>query len=157
MGTYSTVLRNHSLYNVLQRMVFGFLEVVASVDRVEPSIQEELCPLSVTDYKTTRCQSVFVLRDDKVYPVALQVAECLDDAFWRNDGGIGEHVGLKLGGRKDRGVKGNVHVHYQGGMVKIPHKHRGGIECHGMAHCRHARPGGWRVADRVLIVGWEEG
>lgn len=138
-------------------MVFCLLEVVGPVDRVEPSIQEELCPFSVADYKTTWCQSVLILRNDKINPIALQIAECLDDAFRRNDGGIGEHVRLEFGRREDCSMDGNVHVHDQGSVVKVPHEHRGRVERHGMADRRHTRPRRWRVANRVLVVGWEEG
>jgi hypothetical protein len=145
------------LHNVLQGMILGLLEVVTPVDGVKPTVQEELCPLSVADDKTTRRQPVLVLRDDEIYSVTLQVAECLDDALWGNDGSVGDHVRLEFGWRKEGSVDGNVHVHDQGSVIEVPHEHGGGVECHGMAHRRHASPGRWRIADRVLGVGREEG
>lgn len=64
-----TIASKYLLHDMLERVVFGLLEVVTSVDGVEPGVQEELCPLSVSDDKTARRQAVLVLGDDKIYSV----------------------------------------------------------------------------------------
>lgn len=107
---------------MLQSMAFGLLKVVTSVNRIEPSIQEELCPLPVPHNKATRRQSIFVLCNDEIYSVAFEVAKGLDDAVWRHDGCVGDHVGFEFGGSEQVGVDGESSVHDEGAGVEVPEK-----------------------------------
>jgi hypothetical protein len=70
------------LHYMLQRMRLGFLEIVTSVDWIEPGIQKVLGPLPIAHNNTRGRQSFLILRRDKVNPVALQVAESLDNTVW---------------------------------------------------------------------------
>jgi hypothetical protein len=109
-----------SLNNVLQRMAFGLLEVITPVYRIEPSIEEELGPLSVPNHETARRQSILVLCDDEIYSVALEVTEGFDDAVGRYNGCVGDHVGFEFRGCEQVGVDGERAVHDERCSVEVP-------------------------------------
>ena len=105
---------------MLQRMTLRLLKVITPIDRIEPSIQEELGPLSVPHNKATRRQSIFVLCNDEIYSVALEVTESFDDAIGRYDGCVGDHVGFEFGGGEQVGVDGESVVHDEGAGIEVP-------------------------------------
>jgi hypothetical protein len=147
----------HSLHDMLQRMTLRFLKIITPVNRIEPTIQEELRPLPVSDNETTRRQSVLILRDDEVYSVALQVAEGFYDAVGRHHGRVCDHEAFEFRGREQRGVEGERGVHDQRCVVEVPNELRGGEEGYGVPDGGDAGPGAGGGAKGVLVVCWEEG
>lgn len=129
------------LYDVFQRMELGLLEVVRPVDGIKPDIEEVLCPLAVPDGKAARRKTVLVLSEDKVYPVALEVAECLDDTVWWDDGRIAKHCRLELRRCEQPGVDWQAWIHDEGGVVDVPEPGRAWVKGHGMAHGGDSGPG----------------
>lgn len=49
------------LHDVLQRMAFSLLEVVAPVKRVEPGVEEELGPVTLADKERALREALGVL------------------------------------------------------------------------------------------------
>lgn len=105
---------------MLQRMTLSLLKVITPINRIKPSIQEELSPLPIPHHKATRRQPIFILCNDEIYSVAFQVAERFDDAVRRHDGGVGNHVGFEFGGCEQVGVDGESGVHDEGCSVEVP-------------------------------------
>lgn len=101
-------------------MALRLLKVITPVNRIEPSIEEELRPLSVSDHKTARRQSILVLCNDEIYSVAFKVAKGFDDAVGWYDGRVCDHVGLELGRREQVGVDGECGVHDERRGVDVP-------------------------------------
>jgi hypothetical protein len=128
------------LHDMLQRMEFGLLEIIAAVDRIEPHVQEVLGPLAIPQYETARCKPVFVLGDNEIDAVALEVRKRLDDAVGRNDGRVGNHEGLELRRGKQRGVDRERGVHDQRRGVQVPEECGAREHRHGMAHGGDAGP-----------------
>lgn len=126
---------------MLQRVELCFLEIVRPVDRVEPHIEEVLCPLAISDGEAAGRKAVFVLCKYKVYPVALEVAECLNNAVRGDYRRIREHCSLKLRGSEERRMDRKRGIHDERGVVDVPEPRRAWVEGHGMAHGRHAGPG----------------
>lgn len=124
-------------------MILSLLEVVAPVDRIKPYVQEVLGPLSVLDNETAWRQAVLVLSDDQVDPIALEIAESLDDTVWWHDGSIGDHERFQFGGCEKGGVDRDGGVHDNGGRIEVPEETRARMEGHGMAHGGYARPCWW--------------
>jgi hypothetical protein len=119
-GFFGNGKSEDSLNNVFQRMAFGLLEVVTPVYWIEPSIEEELGPLSVPNHETARRQSILVLCNDEIYSVALEVTEGFDDAVGRYNGCVGDHVGFEFGGCEQVGVDGERAVHDERCSVEVP-------------------------------------
>ena len=84
------------LHHVLQSMPLRLLKVITPVERVIPRIQEELGPLSGSDQQTASRQTLPILRDDKIHPLAFEVGEGLYDAVGRHDGFVGDHERFQL-------------------------------------------------------------
>lgn len=82
------------LHDVFQRMALGLLEVVAAVQRVEPGVEEELGPFSTAQDQASARESLVVLGQDEVNPIAFQMAEGLDHAVRGHNGLVNEHEAL---------------------------------------------------------------
>lgn len=100
--------RSMPLHDMLQGMSLCFLKVVTSIQRVEPSIQEEFGPFSGSDEDGTTGESFGVLRDDQVDCVWREVGECADDTVGRYDGLVFDQEGLEGGWVEKLGVEGLV-------------------------------------------------
>jgi hypothetical protein len=147
----------YSLHDMLQRMTLRLLKIITPIYRIKPTIQEEFSPLPISHNETTRRQTIFILRDDEVYSVALQVAKGFDDAVGGYDGRVCYHEAFEFRGREQRGVEGERGVHDQRCVVEVPDELRGGEEDHGVADGGDAGPGAGGGAEGVLVVCWEEG
>ena len=77
-------------------MRFRFLEIVTSIERIEPGVDEELGPITVPQDKAAGRKSFLVLCEDKVHIFPLQMRERLDDAVGRDDGVVFNHDVLQL-------------------------------------------------------------
>src|SRR4051812_22953083 len=67
-----------------QCMRLGLLKVVAPVQRIEPRVEEELCPVPVPQQEAGHGHAHVVLRHDKVNVLGADVAKRLDDALGRH-------------------------------------------------------------------------
>src|SRR4051812_7803426 len=86
------------LHDMFQRMRLRLLKVVTPVNWIEPGVQKVLRPLSIPHNDARRRQSFLILRNDKVYPITLQVAKRLDNAVWRHHGLVDDHELFEAGG-----------------------------------------------------------
>jgi hypothetical protein len=145
------------LHDVLQSVKLGLLEIVRPVHGVEPDIQKVLGPLAIPDDEATRRQAILILSEDEVYPVPLQIAECLDDAVWRDNGCIGDHKRLEFGGGEEGGVNRDRGIHNQSGLVEVPEEFGAWVEGYGVAHGWDTSPCRWCIAKRILVGLREEG
>lgn len=68
-----------------QGVPFGFLEIIRSVKGIQPGLEEELGPFTVSDNNVVVHQPSLVLAEDEVGVVPLKVSIGLDDAVRRND------------------------------------------------------------------------
>lgn len=93
--------RVNLLHDMLQRMRLRLLEVVASVDRIEPRVQEVLGPLSIPNNEAVLRQSIFVLSNNKIYPISFEVSERFDDTVWWYYRLMDDHEFFELRGRED--------------------------------------------------------
>ena len=86
--------RTVPLHNMLERMAFGFLEIVAAVQRIKPSVQEKFGPVGVADEQAPASQTIAILREDEIDALAFEVREGFDDAVRGHDGLVGDHEGF---------------------------------------------------------------
>ena len=77
-----------------QCVTFSFLKVVAPIQRVKPGVQEELCPFSSPQDKTTLAQAFTVLSQDQVNFIPTQVRKCSNHAIRRHNRLISHHQRL---------------------------------------------------------------
>jgi hypothetical protein len=139
-------------------MALGFLEVVAAIQRVEPGVQEELCPVCVADQEAAACQAVAVLREHEIDAFAFQVCEGLDHAVRGHDGRVGDHQAFQLRGREDFVGEGFAGVHDQGCGGEVEEPMGVGVLCQRVAEGRHCCPRGRNVGHEVVVVcAGEEG
>ena len=108
------------LHDVFECVGLCFLEVVASIYRVEPCVEEILGPLAVFDDEAAGCQTLFVLGDDEVYPVALEVGKGFDDGVWGYDGCVCDHEFLEARRSEEVRIEGDRGVHDECGRVEVP-------------------------------------
>lgn len=134
-----------------QSMCLGSLEVVGSVEWVEPGIQEELCPLAVPQNKASGRHALLVLRQHKVHVVSLEVRERLDDAVRRNDRSVLNHEFLELLGTHDLLLNLELWRHDKRILLEIPEISAVWKLGHRMSHGDNLRPRLWR-ASRVIIT-----
>lgn len=121
-------------------MGFRTLEVIRTVQRIEPSIQQEPCPIALAEHETACAQSMLVLRQDEVDLLALQVLEGGDNTFWWNDRLSSLHCLVQLLWLHDILLDGDRRVHDQGVFMKEPEVFRVRVQLQGMSHSRQLRP-----------------
>jgi hypothetical protein len=141
---------------MLQRMRLRFLEVVATVDGIEPRIQEVLGPLSIAHNEAARCDSILVLRHNHVYAVALEVSKGLDDAVWGDHGLVDNHEFLETRRREEVGLQREGGIHNERGAVEEPDEGGPGVEGHGVPHGGNFGPRKRGVPQWVVCVVGKE-
>ena len=92
---------NNSLHDMLQRMTLRLLKIITPIYRIEPRVQKVLRPVPVPHNDAGGHQPLFILRDDKVDAIALQVPKRFDHAVGRDNGFVGEHYVFEAGGLED--------------------------------------------------------
>lgn len=125
-------------------MCICFLEVVRAIQWIEPRIQEEFCPISVSDNHARRRQTVFVLRDDQVNLTSLEIRKRLDNTVWRYDGLILEQKTLETTRVHDVILNLEIWVHNQSTLIQVPEICAVRKLRKSMAQCGDSRPRAWR-------------
>ena len=74
-----------------QSVGFCFLKIIAAIERVEPGVQEELCPFAPPYHKAPLTETLPILRKDQIDLVAFKVCERPNDAVRRDHGFIPQH------------------------------------------------------------------
>ena len=107
------------LHDVLKGVALRFLEVVATVQRVEPGVQEELgpvvalfCTAGVAEQEAAVREVVAILGEDEGGFGGGEVGEGVDDAVGGHDGDVFEHEGFE--GAEDVGLDGEGGVGDEG-------------------------------------------
>lgn len=103
-----------------QAMSLGTLEVIRAVQRIEPRIKQEFRPIALTEHKTSRAQSMLVLRQNEVDLFALQVLESGNNTVRWNNRLPPKHCLLQLAWLHDVLLNGDAWVHDQGVLVEVP-------------------------------------
>lgn len=139
-------------------MALCFLEVVATVQRVVPGVEEELGPVCVANEQAAACKAVVVLREHEVYALAFQVCESLDHTVRRHDGLIGDHEAFEFWGVEDFVRKWLAGVHYQRGGCEVEDPVGVWVESQSVAESGYCGPGLRDVGHEVVVGGaGEEG
>lgn len=77
-------------------MSLSLLEVVTSVQRIQPRLKEELGPFSVAENNVVMYETRFVLRQNNINVVSTEMTKSLDDAVRRHNGLTANHQRLQL-------------------------------------------------------------
>lgn len=101
-------------------MSLSLLEVVASIQWIEPRLRKVLSPVAVAQHYTVRCQSIAVLAYDQRSVLPSQVAKSLDDAIGRNDREAPDHQLLEVPRFHDV-QQCLVRIHDVCVLVEVPH------------------------------------
>lgn len=133
-----------------QGVCLGLLKVVAPINRIKPSVQEELAPFSVANDEAPNRQPVLVLRENKVHVLPGKVGKCLDDAVWRDNGMVLLHEVRQLGRLHNVVLNLQLRVHHEGVLVQIPEEVGLGILGESMAHGHHFGPRSRRTLQIIV-------
>lgn len=134
-------------------MALRFLEVVATVQRVVPGVEEELGPVCVADEQAAAGEAVVVLREHEVYALAFEVCESLDHTVGRHDGLVGDHEAFEFWGVEDFVRKWLAGVHYQRGGCKVEDPVGVWVEGQSVAESGYGGPGLRNVGHEVVVGG----
>ena len=96
-----------------QSVSFCFLKIIATIERVEPGVQEELGPFAPPYHEATLTETLSILREDQVDLVAFKVGEGSNDAVRRDHGLIPQHQRFEALLIHDVGSEGELRVHDQ--------------------------------------------
>lgn len=136
--------------NTYQGVRLGFLEVVASIERVVPAVEEKLGPLAVSDNEAF-CRHAFeILGDHDINILRLEVRIRLDDAIRKGDRLVANHQVLKLVRSHDIFMDRNARVHDEGVLGEEPDVLAVGKLIQGMPHGNNLCPGHWRPKEIVV-------
>lgn len=103
-----------------QSMSLRLLKVVASVERVQPRLEEKLGPLSVAENNVVVHQARLVLRQNEVNMIPAEVLIRLDDAVWRHNRLARNHERLHRLGLQDQILERLFRVHNVGILIEVP-------------------------------------
>ena len=80
---------------MLKRMVLRLLKAVDSIKRVEPCVEEVVCPVvrrgGVAKKEASMCEAIKVLGYDQIGISGSEVREGVNHTIWRHDGDISYH------------------------------------------------------------------
>lgn len=117
-----------------QCMCLRMFEIIAPIQRVKPSIEQESRPFTPLDNKAPWDQALLVLANYQVDIFFFQIAECLDDAIRWHDWHVFLHDRFQTLFIKDLRLEREGRVHNQGVLRKVEEVGAGWVLGHGIAH-----------------------
>lgn len=135
----------------------GLLKVVALVQRIHPSLDEELGPVTVSEDVAVSYEPCIVLADDESCITSLKMAKSLNDAIRGHNWPVLDHQAFQLGRRHDLRFQSPIEVHDIGILIQEPNKGGIGVLRQCMAHRDDLGPRSGRFASVVVCRLYDHG
>src|SRR6266480_5117858 len=109
----------YSLYDMLQRMTLCLLEIVTSIERIVPDVQEEVGPFPASENESVWHEAILVLTYHQIYFFRLQSCECFDDTVRRDDWNVDKHHAFQLLLVHNMILYFDICIHNQGAIIDV--------------------------------------